>query len=433
MQPGARRWRRFKLRFKEWAHWPASFLGAIRSLPNFPDSTLACLETCASVRAITNILSCCRFDKANFGPRFGVTYAPWKNGKTTFRGSFGVFYQWLSANTFEQTLRVDGVHQQEINIVDPTYPDAGNVTTVLPTSRYLLSDNLQMVRLPRLSIGVDETITPRIRLSSTYTHVQSSDAQRGRNLNAPVNGIRPNPAFTNIVEVDTDASQRQNQLNNNITVSLSSPSAAVNRPRWNVKRTQFQLLYIVARSRNNSEGAFTPPSTGNVADDWGPAQNDIHRRANFSVNTTALKNVTANFNINALTAAPFTIRSGFDNNGDLIYNDRPAGVGRNTLRGRAQRTFNMFVSYSLAVGQRPAGTSGGVIVTRRGEEGVMNNVQMSAPDDARYHIVFTVQALNLTNHANYTNYVGTLPSPLFGLPLTVNNMRKIEFLLNFQF
>ena len=72
-------------------------------------------------------------------------------------------------------------------------------------------------------------------------------------------------------------------------------------------------------------------------------------------------------------------------------------------------------------------------VTRCGEEGALMNVQMSAPDDARYHLNFTVQALNLTNHANYTGFIGTLTSPFFGKPTTVNNMRKIEFLVNFQF
>jgi carboxypeptidase family protein len=371
--------------------------------------------------------------KSNFGPRFGATYAPWKSGKTSFRGSYGVFYQWLFPNTYEQTVRVDGFHQQEINIVNPTFPDPGNVGTILPTSRYTLSGNLQMVRLPRLSVGIDETLTPRVRFSSTYTYVRSNDLQRGRNLNAPVNGVRPNPAFANIIEVDTDARQRQHQLNNNVTVSLSSPSAAVNRPRWNLRRTQFQLLYILARVRNNSEGAFIPPSTGNIADDWGPAQNDVRRRMNFAVNTTALKNVGVNFSVNAQAPPPYSMRTGVDNNGDLIFNDRPAGVGRNTLRGRGQRTLNMYVTYSLAVGNRPEGTSGGGVVVTRVGEGGLQNVQMSSPDDARYHVNFTVQALNLTNHANYVGYVGTLTSPFFGQPTTVNNMRKIEFLVNFQF
>jgi hypothetical protein len=372
-------------------------------------------------------------DTSGVGPRFGMTYAPWQGGKTTFRGSFGVFYAWLQPNAYEQTLRVDGFHQQEINIVNPTYPDPGAVGTVLPTSRYLLSDNLQMVKLPRLSVGLDQTLTPRVRFSSTYTYVRGSNTQRGKNLNAPVNGVRPNPAFTNIVEIATDGSQRQHQLNNNVTVSLSAPSAAVNRPRWNVRRTQFNLLYIVARSRNNSDGAFIPPATGSLADDWGPAQNDIPQRMNFSVNTTALKNVAVNFSVTAQGAPPYSMRTGTDSNGDVIFNDRPAGVGRNTLRGLGQHTVNMFVNYSLALGQRRGGPSGpGIVVTRVAEGGLVNGV-MASPDDAQYHLNFTVQALNLTNHPNYTGYIGTLTSPFYQKPTTVNNMRKVEFLVNFQF
>jgi hypothetical protein len=372
-------------------------------------------------------------DTSNFGPRFGITYAPFKNGKTTLRASAGIFYAWLQPNTFEQTLRVDGFRQQEINIVNPTYPDPGAMGTALPTSRYLLSPNLQMVRLPRISLGLDQTITPRVRFSSAYTHVSSSNQQRGLNLNAPVNGVRPNPAFTNIVEVVTDGRLRQNQLTNNVQVNLSASSAAVNRPRFNVMRTQFNLSYIVARSRNNVEGVFTPPSTGNIQDDWGPAQNDIHNRVNFSVNTTALKNFTVNVTLNALSAPPYTIRSGVDTNGDLIYNDRPAGVGRNTLRGQGQRTVNMFVSYTRAIGKRPEGPVGpGLVVTRAGEGG-MANVSMAALEDSRYRLNFIVQAINLTNHANYSGFIGTQNSQLFRQPTTVSNMRKVEFLMNFQF
>ena len=61
-------------------------------------------------------------DFGNLGPRFGVTWAPFKNGKTTLRASWGIFYDWLTTNTYEQTLRVDGYRQQELNIVDPAYP-----------------------------------------------------------------------------------------------------------------------------------------------------------------------------------------------------------------------------------------------------------------------------------------------------------------------
>src|SRR4029078_1950159 len=37
---------------------------------------------------------------ANVGPRFGVTWAPFKNAQTTLRGSAGLFYDWLPNGTY---------------------------------------------------------------------------------------------------------------------------------------------------------------------------------------------------------------------------------------------------------------------------------------------------------------------------------------------
>ncbi|MGE5362032.1 MAG: hypothetical protein ACM3NQ_23700 [Bacteroidales bacterium] len=33
------------------------------------------------------------------------------------------------------------------------------------------------------------------------------------------------------------------------------------------------------------------------------------------------------------SAPPYNVTIGFDDNGDTIFNDRPAGVGRNSARG----------------------------------------------------------------------------------------------------
>ena len=55
-------------------------------------------------------------------PRFGVTWAPGTAGTTTLRASWGIFHDWLPTNTYEQTLRVDGFRQQELDIVNPAYP-----------------------------------------------------------------------------------------------------------------------------------------------------------------------------------------------------------------------------------------------------------------------------------------------------------------------
>ncbi len=59
----------------------------------------------------------------------------------TLRGSWGMFYDWLPTSTYLQTLQVDGVRQREINLVNPTFPDPGDVGSSEPTNRYLLAEN----------------------------------------------------------------------------------------------------------------------------------------------------------------------------------------------------------------------------------------------------------------------------------------------------
>ncbi len=144
-----------------------------------------------------------------FGPRFGVTWAPFKNGKTTLRASAGVFYDWLNSGTYEQTLRVDGFRQQELNIINPTFPDPGAVGTIPPINKYLLADDLQMAKNSRVSLGVDHAFTPKVRAGVTYAHVNGAGLLRGLNMNAPIDGVRPDPLFGNIVEVVGDAGMRR--------------------------------------------------------------------------------------------------------------------------------------------------------------------------------------------------------------------------------
>ena len=172
-------------------------------------------------------------DYNNFGPRFGMSWAPFKNGKTSLRGSFGMFYDWLSANIYEQSLRVNGFRQRELNIANPSFPDPGTVGAISTTNRYLLSDDLPMVRNTRVSAGVDQTIlATRAERGFTYAHTTGRDLMRGENLNFPINGVRPDPFFVNIIRVVADAASRQDSLNAFASISLTRTVAcgSVRRP-----------------------------------------------------------------------------------------------------------------------------------------------------------------------------------------------------------
>ena len=58
-------------------------------------------------------------DSWNLAPRAAFT---WTVAKTNIRGGWGIFYDWFDSGTYEQTVRVDGTHQIDQVILNPTYP-----------------------------------------------------------------------------------------------------------------------------------------------------------------------------------------------------------------------------------------------------------------------------------------------------------------------
>jgi hypothetical protein len=377
-------------------------------------------------------------DYNNFGPRFGMSWAPFKNGKTSLRGSFGIFYDWLGAGTYEQSLRVNGFRQRELNIANPSFPDPGSVGTISTTNRYLLSEDLPMVRNTRVSAGVDQTISPRVRAGFTYAHTRGTGLMRGENLNFPINGVRPDPLFVNIIRVVNDAASRQDVLNAFGSFSLLAQTPSMNGPfgssgpRWNWKRTSVNVNYSTGRLENNTDGPYSLPASGAPGGEWGPVPGEIRRhRFNIGINSSALKNLNANINLNASTGTPYTITTGHDDNGDLVFNDRPAGVGRNTQWTPGQWTVNGFFNYNISIGKKTVQNPGGItgITMRNGEISVMTGG--AAPP--RYRLGIAANVINLTNHANYTGYTGTMTSPFFLQAQNVQNMRKVDISLNFSF
>ena len=402
-------------------------------------------------------------DYNNFGPRFGITYSPGKSGKLTLRASAGIFYDWLSTNVYEQTLRVDGHRQQELNILNPSFPippAEGGTTSV--SNRYLLADGLEMQRNSRVSAGFDRGLTRMIRVNATYAYVRGVSLLRGNNLNAPIDGIRPDPEFANVVEVLGDGSSRQHSLNVGASVNfnvqsggpgvLTGPDALARAvtsmvtsataapgatkaplpPRWNWRRMQLFTNMFFGRNLNDTDGAFATPATGLIVDDWGPAAFDIRRRFNVSWSSSQLRNFTANINFNASSAPPYTIRTGLDTNRDLVFNDRPDGVERNSVRGSSQWTMNGFFSYGWSFGK--GGTPGPGGISIRSEGGAITAMQGAPASSAgRVRLTLNVNVQNLTNHSNLGGYVGTLTSNAFGHPTIVLGTRKIDFGLGLSF
>jgi Carboxypeptidase regulatory-like domain len=362
-------------------------------------------------------------DRLDFGPRFGVTWAPFKSGKTTLRGNAGIFYDWLGNSTYEQTLRVDGLKQQELNILDPPFPDVGLAGGVIPpTNRYVLGDGYHMPRTTRFSGGIDQALFKVIRVSGTYSYQKGARIARGLNENAPVDGVRPNPAFRNIVEVVSDAGSWQHQVQVDGNINPGALLPAFKGPRVSWKRTTVFLNYTLAKLENNTDGPFAVPATGTLSLERGPAVDDVRQRLNLAFNNQVVRNLLMGLNLSAASAGAYTVLTGGDDNGDGIFNDRPAGVGRNTQRTDSVMNLNAFLGYQFAFGHT-APLPPGIGVFGGGNAAQVRTFDQGA---ARYRLTFIVQAFNLANRANYIGYSGTVPSPFFLKPTAVRDMRKID-------
>ena len=343
-------------------------------------------------------------------PRFGLTWSPKAGGKTTLRASAGIFHRFLFTNTYEQTIRVDGLHQRELTITDPSYPDPGTAGFIPAANKYVLGE----YRLPhdvRYSGGIDQNFSPRFRVNALYHYIDESHLPRGNNLNPLVNGVRANPEFANIIEAVTNATLLRHELYVNWNWAIAPPGPASNRDRWNWRRVSGTGSYQWIRARRNAAQPFDVPPTGSLDDEWGPGPGDLPYWLSMNVSSTQLRNVNATLTWQANDGYPYTYTTGLDNNGDGILNDRPAGVGLWSLRGTAQSTISARITYTM--------TPGAVTGTPNA--------------NIRYRVAVFASVNNLTNRANYSGFSGTHTSPFFMQPRSVNNPRRIDFGMNVNF
>jgi hypothetical protein len=349
-------------------------------------------------------------DTSAIEPRVGITWAPTKAGKTTLRASAGIFHGWLDPGIWWQTVRSDERHQRDVIITNPSYPDPGPGGVTAPRNTYLLGD-YRLNKNIRYSAGIDQRFSPRASVNALFNYYHQDQLPRGTNLNPVTNGVRLNPALGNVISTVTDAQLIRHELYVNFMLNLVAPSPASNQARINWRRVAVNGSYSYIRARRNALGPFDVPATGTLATEWGRGPADNPYRINVSLNSTQLRNVTASLTVNASDGYPYTWLTGFDENGDGLLNDRPAGVGIWSLRTTPVRNLNGRLAYNVPLSGQPGG-------------------QESA---ARYKLTLFANINNITNHQNLTGFSGVATSPFFRTATAVQNPRRIDFGMNISF
>lgn len=350
-------------------------------------------------------------DWANFAPRLGANWTPSARLRTTLRGSYSVSFQPFQGTTYEQTVLVNGVRQRDVVISAPSYPDPfvnGIADAQGPPSIIRADPDIVMPSNRRASFGVEQPVGKSLRLRATYSRQAGHNLFRSVDANAPVDGVRPDPAARTITELQSTARSLNQSLELNTMFN------------YQPRRLSANATYTLGSQHNETDGQLTlPPDSFNLAQEWGPSRGDIRHRFDAAVNSELLLGLRISGNVHAQSASPYTITTGFDANGDGVANERPDGVGRNTSRGTGTKSLDLTLTYGFGFGHRA------IPPPPRGRVGsVLNGVPPRPVPYVRFEIYG--QAANIFNTVNYQNYSGVLTSPFFGRPTAASSPRRVS-------
>jgi len=412
-------------------------------------------------------------DKINFAPRFGVAWSPFKNRKTTIRTGGGVFFDRLTGNLYENTLRYDGVTQQSIVIRNPIF--IPNFTQALPdpvsgqsqveaqnSIKRLLDPKLQAPYTINFMTSVERQFSRGVIVSVTHNYMRGAHLFRTRNINAPLpdTNTRPDPAQGNLYQLEPSASSRYNGFSFRLDRRFSRSFSVITN-------------YTLSCTNNDADSPQSLPANNyDLRAEWARASAD-RRHSLLITGPVSLKyGVYLTPFIQMSSGAPFNITTGQDDNRDTAINDRPANIHRNSdlpaslyaqlppvcarncgpgqtpmllanflaanfpegvsAVGAGNVNVNLSLSKTFSFGHR----SGQSARNRTGEQGGGSGARGAGGnvnEASRFNLQFSAQITNLLNHVNPGPFTGVLTSPFFNRSNRVSPARHIEFNLRFSF
>ena len=363
--------------------------------------------------------------KFNLAPRLGFVWSPFKKANVTIRGGSGIFYDWIGAQTYEQTLRVNGQRQSDLIVSNPSYPNPfiGGIQTIPPASRIQFDSELQQPYIIQSSLGLETTALKKVRLMTNYQYQRGVHMLHGLNLNAPISGIRPDATIGNVTNIESSAYTSVHRLMVGV-----GPAKFINGFFWNVN-------YLFMRSTNEADSPFSLPSNNfNLRADRGPSANDFHHLISAFINKRLKKGFAASAIVHATSALPYNITTGFDDNKDTVINDRPLGVKRNSARGAPRWEIGSRFSWGKDFGpEQQAAVGPQVRMVRIGGGDGAAPPSIGMGGTKKYHLEFYAQAFNLLNHTNLGVFNGVQTSPYFGQATSAQGPRRMEIGTRFNF
>ena len=350
-------------------------------------------------------------DHRDVAPRAGLAWGIGPKGKpakTVIRAGAGIFYDRVNESLSLDSLRRDGIHQQQFIVDNPDfYPVIPSIQQLLgsrtPQAIRELDAHLRAPEMVQIGAGVERQLPKNIVLALNYIHSQAWHSLRSRNITAPLASA---PAGATAVYLyEASGRLKQDQLVTNINARVSP-------------KLSFSGSYILNKASSDTDGAGTfAADPYNLQPEYGRAGFDIRHRVQLNGVVSMPWGVRLSPFLVATSGRPFNITVGRDLNGDTLFTDRPVFATDLTRSSVRQTMFGAF-DLAPAAGQIPIPRNYG-----NGPAQVSVNLRVAKvfklgqeAKGKRDPMELTVTALsrNLLNHPNLALPVGNLSSPLFG-------------------
>jgi hypothetical protein len=248
------------------------------------------------------------------------------------------------------------------------------------------ADDIRTPYTEQFTAGVQH-MKGEIVASADYVWAHGHNLLRTRDLNYPdlthPNRPRPDPTFQRIRVRETEGHSWYRAL-------------LVGVQKRHTRKHSYGVAYTLSRSERDTEDwEFFAADQRDYGAERGPSSSDVRHRLSANINVDLPLGVRLSTVLTAQSALPYNITTGTDDNRDgEPVTDRPAGVGRNSAR--EAKFWQLDARASKLIGSGPP------------------------------QVELLVEAFNLANRRNWSEFDGNLSSTTFGRPTDATPPRQVQ-------
>jgi hypothetical protein len=361
-------------------------------------------------------------------PRLGVSWAPGRSKSLTLNAHLGLFSGHSPnglAFTEAELLRENGTARITSLVYNPVYGAPATTGSSVVHALRTVAPNYNSNQAVMAQVGVDKTLPFGFTVSSNLIYIHGWHQERTLNVNTPLDGsptgARPGTPNLDILQLQSSAN-----------AAGDIEFAGIGNQKLKVVQFFVGAVRIHLLSDTDDNAFFSPQSSSTNAGEYSlETGNSLWQNfANLSIHIPGKVVLSTNYYGNG--NSPFNITTGFDNNGDGNFNDRPQFA----LPGQAGAIATPFGSLVASGG---TGVLARNIASLPWNFHVDGNVQRvftltrNSKADHQQTLTANIRSSNLLNHTNVTGEGGVLGSPLFLVPYASDNGRRIEGGLRYNF